>query len=151
MSGRLKGWASFLALSLGVAGCGGAPGDNVVSQAAHAGLNTMQAASVGHLQAGEARGFLASHPEALVLDVRPASEWDGEFGHIDGARQIPLGELSARMSEIDAWKGKPVMVVDRDGGQGSSACQMLTAAGFQQVTKLEGGMVAWHQGDYQAQ
>src|SRR5262249_742135 len=55
MSGRLKDWTVALALSFGVAGCGGSHGDNVVSQAAHVGLNTMQAASIGHLQAGEAR------------------------------------------------------------------------------------------------
>jgi len=146
MSAGSKGWVLALTLSLGVAGCGGAPGDNDVSQAAHAGLNTMQAASVGHLHAGEARGFLQAHPEALVLDVRSAAEWDGELGHIDGARQIPLGELSARMGEIEAWKDKPVVVVDRDGGQGRAACQMLTGAGFQQVSDLEGGMVAWQQG-----
>jgi rhodanese-related sulfurtransferase len=146
MSGRMKDWTLALALSLGVAGCGGSPGDNAVSQAAHAGLNTMQAAMVGHLQAGEARGFLAAHPEALVLDVRPAVEWDGELGHIASAKQIPLGELVARIGEIESWKAKPVVVVDRDGAQSPSACQVLAAAGFQQVSNLEGGMVAWHQG-----
>jgi rhodanese-related sulfurtransferase len=147
MSGTLKDWAVALALTLGLAGCGGSPGDNAVSQAAHAGLNTMQAAMVGHLQAGEARGFLAAHPEALVLDVRPAAEWDGDLGHIDGALQIPLGELDARLGEIEAWKAKPVVVVDRDGAQGRRTAEMLTAAGFQQVSNLEGGMVAWHQGE----
>jgi len=145
VSGRLKDWTVALALSLGATGCGGSPGDNAVSQAAHVGLNTMQAAMIGHLQAGEARGFLSAHPEALVLDVRAAAEWDGEFGHIDGARQIPLGELGARMGEIEAWEGKPVVVVDRDGARSASACRMLTAAGFQQVSNLEGGMVAWRQ------
>jgi rhodanese-related sulfurtransferase len=115
MSGTLQHWAAALALSLGIAGCGGSPGDNSVSQAAHAGLNTMRAAGVGHLQAGEARG-------------------------------IPLGELSGRLSEIDSWKDKPVVVFSRDGAGGRSACQILTAAGFQQVTNVEGGMVAWHQG-----
>ena len=146
MSGRLKDWAVALALALGVAGCGGSPGDNAVSQAAHAGLNTMQAAMVGHLQAGEARDFIAAHPEALVLDIRTAAEWDGELGHIASAEQIPLGELVARMGEIESWKAKPVVVVDRDGTQSRSACQVLASAGFQQVSNLEGGMVAWHQG-----
>ena len=61
------------------------------------------------------------------------------------SRQIPLGELGARMGEIEAWEGKPVVVVDRDGARSASACRMLTAAGFQQVSNLEGGMVAWRQ------
>jgi len=147
MSGSLQYyWAAALALSLGVAGCSGTPGDNTVSQAAHVGLNTMRAAGVGHLQAGETRGFLSAHPEALVLDVRNASEWDDDLGHIDGARQIPLGELGGRVGEIEAWKDKPVVVVCRDGARSRDACRTLTAAGFQQVMNLEGGMVAWRQG-----
>ena len=146
MSDNLQCWTAALVLSLGVAGCGGSPGDNSVSQAAHAGLNTMRAASVGHLQAGEARGFLSAHPEALVLYVREPAEWDDELGHIDGARQIPLGELGGRMGEIEAWKDKPVVVVCRVGARSRDACRTLTAAGFQQVMNLEGGMVAWRQG-----
>lgn len=146
MSGSLQYWAAALVLSIGVAGCGGTPGDNTVSQAAHAGLNTMRAASVGHLQAGEARGYLSAHPEALILDVREAAEWDDDLGHIDGARRIPLGELSGRMSEVESWKDKPVVVVCRVGSRSGDACRILTAAGFQQVMNLEGGMVAWRQG-----
>jgi rhodanese-related sulfurtransferase len=120
----------------------------MVSQAAHVGLETMRAAGVGHLQAGEARGYLSAHPDALVLDVRDASDWDGDLGHIDGARQIPLPELVSRMGEIDAWKSRPVVVVDRDGSRIPGATQMLTGAGFQQVMALEGGMVAWRQGAF---
>jgi len=146
MSGSFQYWAAVVALSIGIAGCGDTPGDNAVSQAAHVGLNTMRAASVGHLQAGEARGFLSAHPEALVLDVREAAEWDDDLGHIDGALQIPLGELAGRLGEIEAWKDKPVVVVCRVGARSSDACRTLTAAGFQQVNNLEGGMVAWRQG-----
>ena len=146
MSGSFQHWAAALALSLVTAGCGGSPADNSVSAAAHVGLNTMRAASVGHLQAGEARGFLSAHPEALVLDVREPAEWDDELGHIEGARQIPLGELGGRLGEIEAWKDKPVVVVCRVGTRSRDACRILTAAGFQQVMNLEGGMVAWRQG-----
>jgi len=63
MSGSLQArWpAVALALSIAIAGCGGSHGDNEVSQAAHAGLETMQAAGVGHLQAGEARDVRRRH------------------------------------------------------------------------------------------
>jgi rhodanese-related sulfurtransferase len=134
-----------VALALAAAGCGGAPADNSVSGAVRAGVSTMRNASVGHLQAGEARGFLAAHSEALVLDVREAAEWSEDAGHIEGARRIPLGELAARIGEIEWWKDKPVIVVDRSGARSMQACRMLAAAGFQQTMNLEGGMVAWGQ------
>ena len=142
MSGSLQDRALALALAIAAAGCGGAPADNSVSGAVRAGVSTMRNASVGHLQAGEARGFLAAHPEALVLDVRESFD---ELGQIDGARHIPLGELAARMGEIDSWKDRPVVVVDRSGARSMQACRMLAAAGFQQTMNLEGGMVAWGQ------
>ena len=148
MSGSLQQWAAALGLSLALAGCGNVAGrgDNVVSGAARAGLNTMRAASLRPLRAAEARDYIAAHPEALVLDVREESEWNGELGHIDGARHIALGELQSRMGEIEAWKDRPVVVVCAVGARSRDAGMMLAAAGFQQVMNLEGGMVAWNQG-----
>ena len=142
MSGCRQYWALAVVLLL-AAGCGGKTGDDSVSGAVRAGVSTMHNASVGHLQAGEARGFLAAHPEALVIDVRPASEYGGV--DIAGARRIPLGELAGRMGEIESWKDKPVVVVCQVGGSSMQACRMLAAAGFQQTMNLEGGIVAWQQ------
>ena len=146
MSRRLQSRALALALGLAAAGCGGAPADNSVSGAVRAGVSTMRNASIGHLQAGAARGFLASHPEALVLDVRDASQW--AEGHIDGARRIPFGELKGRIGELESWQDRPVVVVCAVGVQSMQACRMLAAAGFQQVMNLEGGMVAYNQAGY---
>ncbi|HEY2953872.1 MAG TPA: rhodanese-like domain-containing protein [Candidatus Eisenbacteria bacterium] len=145
MSGSFQSLVAALALSVAAAGCGGSPGDNVVSQAAHVGVATMQRAMIGHLQGGEVRGYLSAHRDALVLDVREASEWSDELGSIDGARRIPLSELQGRLTELDSYKDRPVVVVDRSGGSSARACEMLAAAGFQQVMNLEGGMVAWRQ------
>ena len=36
--------------------------------------------------------------DAVVLDVRPADEYDG--GHLPGAVHIPLDELGQRLSEL---------------------------------------------------
>lgn len=143
MSGTFQSWTAALALSLAAAGCGGSPADNSVSGAARAGLNTMHAASVVHMRAVEVRGFLSSHPEALVLDVRDAAEWAD--GSIDGARRIPATELASRLGEIDSWKTSAVVVVGGAGASARTACQILTGAGFQQVMNLEGGMTAWRQ------
>ena len=104
-------------------------------------------AEFGHLSAGEARSFLARHPEALVLDVRNPDEWSNELGHIEGARQIPLPELQTRMDELAAWKGKPIIVVCARGARSRSAAGLLAGAGYRQVMNLKGGMVAWRQAE----
>ena len=147
MSGSFQYWAGGLLLSLAAAGCSGGPPGNSASDAVHAGVATMRAASIGHLQAIEARDFLTSHPDALVLDVRNPDEWNDDLGHIEGARQIPLPELQGRIGEIESWIRKPVLVVCRSGARSARAANLLTGAGFKQVMNLEGGMSAWRQAE----
>ncbi|MFY1621103.1 rhodanese-like domain-containing protein, partial [Micromonospora sp. WMMD736] len=38
--------------------------------------------------------------DEVLLDVRELDEW--QRGHIDGAQHIPMGEVPARLAEIDA-------------------------------------------------
>jgi sulfur dioxygenase len=97
----------------------------------------------GYLGVAEAKRMLAENADALVLDVRQPDEWNDDLGHLDGARLIPLPELSHRMIEIAAWRDKPVLVVCRVGVRSAQAAEMLTASGFHRVYNLEGGMEAW--------
>jgi rhodanese-related sulfurtransferase len=96
----------------------------------------------------QAKAYLADHPEALVLDVREVSEWNDDVGHIQGAKQIPLGELQKRLGEIEAWKDKPILVVCRSGERSPSAVETLRAAGFKLPVTIIGGMSAWRAAGY---
>jgi rhodanese-related sulfurtransferase len=95
------------------------------------------------MTAVEARAYLAEHPDALILDVRNPSEWDDDLGHIEGARLIPLPELTGRMAELEPWKGKPIVAVCRVGARSATAANDLAQAGYTPVFNLAGGMVAW--------
>jgi rhodanese-related sulfurtransferase len=124
-----------------LAGCAGTPEEKAASGGS---APTPSArAEVGHLDAPGARDLIAARSDALILDVRNPDEWDNELGHIAGARQIPLPELTARIAEIDGWKEKPVVVVCRSGRRSLEAAQILAGSGFKQVSNLEGGMLAW--------
>lgn len=79
--------------------------------------------------------------DALVLDVREDNEVAS--GRIGGAKHIPLGSLKKRMGDIEKYKDKPVVVYCRSGNRSASAAQQLTAAGFQDVVNLQGGIQAW--------
>lgn len=74
----------------------------------------------------------------VVLDVRETDEW--LEGHIPGARHIPLGELPARMAELDP--SKETIVVCHSGGRSARACRFLAAHGFR-VINMAGGMLQW--------
>jgi sulfur dioxygenase len=79
----------------------------------------------------------------LVVDVREQAEFDGELGHIPGAVPIPLRTLAGRVGELAAGKDGPVVVVCRSGVRSTTAAAILTSLGFEDVSNLKGGMLAW--------
>jgi rhodanese-related sulfurtransferase len=70
---------------------------------------------------------LAAHG-AVLLDVRTPEEF--RAGHVEGALNIPLNELSARCRELE---GKPVVVYCRSGRRSAEAAQLLRSRGFPHV------------------
>jgi rhodanese-related sulfurtransferase len=85
--------------------------------------------------------LLMNREDALVLDVRETGEWSS--GHITGARHITLAQLEKRMSEIEKFKDRPIIVVCATGNRSSSACGQLKKGGFEKVFSLGGGISGW--------
>lgn len=88
---------------------------------------------------------LMSHEEATTLDVRDDKEF--RSGHILNAVHIPLPLLEERLHELDAHKGKPVIVYCRTGRRSAQASGVLRKQGFDRVYKLGGGILAWQGAD----
>jgi len=85
--------------------------------------------------------MMMNRQDAVVLDVREASEWSA--GHIQGARHITLAQLGTHLSEIEKLKTTPLIVCCANGMRSGSAVSTLKKAGFEQVYMLSGGLVAW--------
>ena len=62
-------------------------------------------------------------------------------GTLPGAINIPLGDLPARLGELDPTRR--VVLLCRSGGRSTQAAQFLTASGFADVVNLAGGMLGW--------
>ena len=78
---------------------------------------------------------------ALLVDVRTSEEFAD--GHIDGAINIPVSQLDARLAEVGA-KTRPVVVYCFSGARSRRAADALRTAGFTKVHDL-GGMSRWNQ------
>lgn len=78
--------------------------------------------------------------DGLLLDVREAAEY--AFGHIDGAKSIPMGELESRLGELD--KEKEIYVICRTGQRSDMAAQLLAKNGFEKVYNVLPGMNEWN-------
>jgi len=89
--------------------------------------------------ADEVQDELDAGKELVLLDVRDPHEY--EITHIDGAKFIPLGELPARLDELDDHAD--VVTYCHHGARSLKALEILKAAGFAKVRSLRGGIDAW--------
>jgi glyoxylase-like metal-dependent hydrolase (beta-lactamase superfamily II)/rhodanese-related sulfurtransferase len=74
-----------------------------------------------------------------VLDVRRPAEYAA--GHVPGARNLPLDELSERIEEVP--REGALAVICAGGYRSSMACSILARAGFTDVVNVTGGTGAW--------
>jgi len=96
------------------------------------------------IEVAELRARLAEEAAPRVLDVRSEAEFNGELGHIDGALNIPLDTLSARLDELEAYQESPLAIVCHTDRRSSKAALLLARHGFADVHVVKGGMVGWH-------
>lgn len=81
---------------------------------------------------------LQNGKKPFVLDVRQPHEYNQ--AHINGAKLIPLGELSSRLNELP--KDKEIVCVCQSGNRSGSATKILRNAGYNAIN-LKGGMFSW--------
>ena len=74
--------------------------------------------------------------DAHWIDVRTADEFSA--GHVDGAVNIPYGEIIQRITEVTENKDELIYVYCRSGRRSGIAKDMLDEAGFIIVVNLGG-------------
>lgn len=99
---------------------------------------------VRQLDPEEVRLLASGAEPPLVLDVREAPEYTGDLGHVPGSRLVPLRELAGRAGELAAFRDRPVIAVCRSGVRSTTAAAILTSLGFEHVSNMKGGMLAWN-------
>lgn len=77
--------------------------------------------------------------DLVLVDVREPHE--AEIASIPGAKLIPLGQLPARMHELDS--SDEIVLHCRSGARSATALRLLRDAGFTKLKNLEGGILAW--------
>jgi rhodanese-related sulfurtransferase len=97
------------------------------------------------VEAAELSRWLAGEGAPIVVDVRGPDEFDGPLGHIEGARNIPLGELPAHIDVLGSER-RPLIMVCLTDKRSAQAATALSDAGIHNVAVLRGGMKAWRDG-----
>ncbi|CAN5602046.1 hypothetical protein BH10BAC3_BH10BAC3_38280 [soil metagenome] len=85
--------------------------------------------------------------DALLLDVRSQGEYADtsensslNIGHLKGATHINITELGKRLSEIDAYKNKPIYLYCSHSQRSRRCSKMLVDSGFTNVINVNGGL-----------
>ena len=67
----------------------------------------------------------------VILDVRSPEEYIG--GHIEGSINIPISDLSDRLSEIEKYKRSPIITCCASGMRSERGKSILQSNGFKEV------------------
>lgn len=78
---------------------------------------------------------------AVVVDVRAKQEF--RAGHIVDALNIPHAAVAGRIGELKKYRSRPVVVACKMGQHAGAVGAMLRKAGFENVSKLRGGVAEW--------
>ena len=65
---------------------------------------------------------------AIIVDVRSAGEYAG--GHVKGSKNMPLGNISAKLETIKKWD-KPIIACCASGMRSGSAVSVLKQNGIE--------------------
>ncbi len=93
------------------------------------------------IEVGQLAEKLQMGEDIHLLDVREPHEL--EISQLEGADLIPLGQLAARLSELDS--ADEMVVFCKSGTRSARALELLASAGFRKVKNLSGGINAWAQ------
>jgi rhodanese-related sulfurtransferase len=78
---------------------------------------------------------------ALILDVRNPDEY--EECHIPGSALHPLGTLDTEAVQAIRRSGQPCFVLCAAGMRARKAVEILSVAGHENLSVIEGGIQAW--------
>ena len=84
---------------------------------------------------------LINREKAVVVDVCEPAEFAA--GHVTGAKNIPLGDLEAKLSGVVKNKALPLILVCASGARSGRAVAIAKKLGYEQAQSLGGGLKAW--------
>ena len=92
-----------------------------------------------HIRPEELKAWLAGGGKPQLLDVREA--WEFETARIESSTLMPMGEITARVGELDPQA--EIVVICHHGGRSMQIAGFLERQGFARVYNLTGGVDAW--------
>ncbi len=84
---------------------------------------------------------LQAREQAVVLDVGAADSFNK--GHIAQSINLPLEQIKDKITKLNKYKNKPIIVACENGARSAKAAGILRVNQFDKLYILEGGLTAW--------
>ncbi len=85
---------------------------------------------------------LSNLDKVSLVDVRRSDEFNGELGHIKGAKLVTLGpQLSHFLENGD--RERQIVFICRSGGRSGTATKESLQLGYKKAVSMSGGMLRW--------
>lgn len=99
-----------------------------------------EATSLEMISPSDASSLLKQNPQAKILDVRSAMEFNQI--HIEPSINIPIDMLSSKFDELSQSK-QSYLVLCHTGNRAAMAADMLIQSGIHSVKVIQGGIINW--------
>ena len=93
------------------------------------------------VEAEEIARSMSSENPPLIIDCREPSEV--ATASVDGTLNIPMGEISSRLPELEAHAERDIVVMCHHGVRSLQVVAFLREAGFENPRSLAGGIDRW--------
>jgi rhodanese-related sulfurtransferase len=100
--------------------------------------------NVASITVDDAIELMKSTKDLVVIDVRTGEEY--KSGHIQGAKNFPLGEIPRRLKELEKYRGKPLLVHCATGNRSSRAVAILLKHNYVPIYHMNRGLQGWSYG-----
>jgi len=97
--------------------------------------------NVKNVSGDEAASLIRDTKDLVVLDVRNKGEY--QSGHINGSKLMPVGEIASRISELEKYRGKPILVHCASGGRSPKAVNVLLKNKFGPIYHMNHGLAGF--------
>ncbi len=95
------------------------------------------------VEVDEIAAALSGEDPPLIIDCREPSEI--ATASIDGTLNIPMGEISARLPDLEAHADRDIVVMCHHGVRSLQVVAFLREAGFDEPRSMAGGIDRWSQ------
>ncbi len=94
--------------------------------------------NVKNVSGEEAASLIRDTKNLVILDVRSKSEH--KSGHINGSNLMPANEIASRITELEKFRGNPILVHCASGGRSPKAVNILLKNKFGPIYHMNHGL-----------